>query len=136
MFISCLTSTKTLLFHINSNWCQQLELNQRHIDFQSTALPTELCRQKGGSLTILLLISLVRLSRIREFKQPSNRVRCHIANLNYARLQGTQSYRLSQNWHPLKDSNLGMSESKSDALDQLGEEGILFLIKRLLVHIT
>ena len=27
------------------------------------------------------------------------------------------------NWHPLKDSNLGMSESKSDALDQLGEEG-------------
>ena len=27
-------------------------------------------------------------------------------------------------WHPLKDSNLGMSESKSDALDQLGEEGI------------
>ena len=136
MFISCLTSTKTLLFHINSNWCQQLELNQRHIDFQSTALPTELCRQKGGSLTILLLISLVRLSRIREFKQPSNRVRCHIANLNYARLQGTQSYRLSHNWHPLKDSNLGMSESKSDALDQLGEEGILFLIKRLLVHIT
>ena len=51
---------------------------------------------KGGSLTILLLISLIRLSRIREFKQPSNRVRCHIANLNYARLQGTQSYRLSQ----------------------------------------
>ena len=27
-------------------------------------------------------------------------------------------------WHPLKDSNLGMSESKSDALDQLGEEGV------------
>jgi hypothetical protein len=71
-----------------------------------------------------LLASLVRLSRIREFKQPSNRVRCHIANLNYARLQGTQSYRLSHNWHPLKDSNLRMSESKSDALDQLGEGGI------------
>ena len=55
---------------------------------------------KGGSLTILLLVSLVRLSRIREFKQPSNRVRCHIANLNYARLQGTQSYRLSQKMAP------------------------------------
>ncbi len=31
-----------------------------------------------------------------------------------------------QYWHPLKDSNLGMSESKSDALDQLGEEGIVW----------
>ena len=28
------------------------------------------------------------------------------------------------NWHSLKDSNLRMSESKSDALDQLGEESI------------
>ena len=41
-----------------------------------------------------------------------------------ARLAGTQTYRLSHNWHPLKDSNLGVSESKSDALDQLGEGGI------------
>ncbi len=94
--------------------------------YQRDILPLQTMGAKGGSLTILLLVSLVRLSRIREFKQPSNRVRCHIANLNYARLQGTQSYRLSQKWHPLKDSNLGMSESKSDALDQLGEEGKLF----------
>jgi hypothetical protein len=42
------------------------------------------------------------------------------------RLTGTQTYRLSHNWHPLKDSNLGVSESKSDALDQLGEGGIVW----------
>ena len=30
-------------------------------------------------------------------------------------------------WQPLKDSNLGMSESKSDALDQLGEGATMTL---------
>jgi hypothetical protein len=29
-------------------------------------------------------------------------------------------------WHPLKDSNLRMLESKSSALDQLGEGGIVW----------
>ena len=29
-------------------------------------------------------------------------------------------------WHPVMDSNHRMSESKSDALDQLGEQGINF----------
>ena len=29
-----------------------------------------------------------------------------------------------QTWHPFKDSNLRMLESKSSALDQLGERGI------------
>ena len=42
----------------------------------------------------------------------------------------------AKTWHPLMDSNHRMSESKSEALDQLGEGGILSLIKRLLVHIT
>ena len=104
--------------------------------YQRDILPLQtMGAYKSGSLTILLLVSLVRLSRIREFKQPSNRVRCHIANLNYARLQGTQSYRLSQNWQPLMDSNHRMSESKSDALDRTWRRSY-FILAPIFVILT
>ena len=70
---------------------------------------------------LVLYILRTSLSRIGKFILPCNRLRCHTADQNCARLPGTQTYRLSLNWHPLKDSNLGMSESKSDALTNLAK---------------
>ena len=36
-------------------WCLRSESNQRHVDFQSTALPTELQRQIGNVVTVTIL---------------------------------------------------------------------------------
>ena len=45
--------------------------------------------KKGGSPAILLLASLTGLSRTQEFMLPYSRLRCHMADLNHARLSGT-----------------------------------------------
>ena len=53
-------------------WWQQVELNHRHIDFQSTALPTELCRLIYKPESVFLLYFLASCTPLDILQTDSN----------------------------------------------------------------